>query len=205
MLPLPLKNKIIISLKYKLMKTMNLRFLVILLILLVFIPNCSKDNKVEVKFAGDYVITEALVTEAFTVPIQGVGDYPIPVNTPITTAIQTALLSAVDCSSADKSYIELRDDLSIFLSCEGANPLSAGTWSEVSATELKLNLNSTAVPPIGISLTVTDVLKNGTILTGKSSVPMPKAFIAALIAPALLDETALPVYNVKISLKFTQK
>jgi hypothetical protein len=187
------------------MKTINLRSLIILLILLVFIPNCGKDNKVELKFAGDYVITEALVAEQFIVPVEGIGDYPIAANTPVTSAIQTALLSAVECSSADKSYVELREDLSIFLSCEGANPLNAGTWSEESPTELKLSLNSTAVPPIGIALTVKDVVKNGTILTGNSTIPMPKAFIAALIAPATLAEAAPPVFTVKISLKFTQK
>jgi len=187
------------------MKTMNFRLLAILLILVVFISNCGKDEKVVIKFAGDYVITEALVAETFSIPVTGFGDYPVTVNTPVTAAIQTALLSAVDCSSADKSYIELREDFSIFMSCEGANPLNAGTWTEVSATELMLNLNSTAVPPMGIPLTVTEVVKSGTILTGNTTVPFPKAFIAAIIAPATLEDSALPIYYVKISLKFTQK
>ena len=77
----------------------------------------------------------------------------------------------------------MREDFSLYMSCEGANPLNAGTWTEVSSTELLLNLNSTAIPssPTGIALTVTNVVKSNGILTGKTSVPLPKAFIAAAI------------------------
>ena len=111
-----------------------------------------------------------LVAESFNVPITGLGDIPVPVGTPITAAIQTALLSAVSCSSADKTYVEIREDFSLYMSCEGANPLNAGTWSEVSSSELLLNLNSTAVPsaPTGIALTVTDVVKSGRHTDGKN-------------------------------------
>lgn len=193
------------------MKTMNFKLLAILLISLGFIASCSEDTKKVSSFVGNYVITEALVAESFTVPVTGIGDIPIPVGTPITAAIQTALLSAVSCSSADKTYIEIRKDFSLYMSCEGANPLNAGTWTEVSSSELLLNLNSTAVPsaPTGIALTVTDVVKSGGILTGITSVPLPKAMIAATLAainPALtLDPSAPDVFVVKFSLKFTQK
>ena len=193
------------------MKTLNLKFLAILLISLGIIASCGEDEVKTSSFVGDYVITEALVAEALNVPITGLGNIPIPAGTPITQAIQAALLGAVSCSSADKTYVELREDFSLFMSCEGANPLNAGTWSEISATDLMLNLNSTAVPsaPAGISLTVTDVEKSGGILTGLTSVPLPKAFIAAALAaynPALtLDPSAPDIFVVKISLKFTQK
>ena len=193
------------------MKTMNFKLLTILLISLGFITSCGKDEKKVSLFVGDYVITEARVAESFNVPVTGVGNVPIPVGTPITTAIQTALLSAVSCSSADKTYVEIREDFSLYMSCEGANPLKAGTWTEVSSTELLLNLNSTAVPsaPTGISLTVSDVVKSGDILTGITSVPLPKAMIAGLITaydPDLtLDDSAPDIFVVKFSLKFTQK
>lgn len=193
------------------MKTMHLKLLSILLISLGFIASCSEDTKKVSSFVGNYVITEALVAETFTVPVTGIGDIPIPVGTPITAAIQTALLSAVSCSSADKTYIEIRKDFSLYMSCEGANPLNAGTWTEVSSSELLLNLNSTAVPsaPTGIALTVTDVVKTGGILTGMTSVPLPKAMIAATLTainPALtLDPSAPEIFVVKFSLKFTQK
>ena len=193
------------------MKTLNFKLLTILLISLGFIPSCSEDEEKVSSFVGDYVITEALVAESFNVPVAGLGDFPVPVGTPVTTAIQTALLSAVSCSSADKTYVEMREDFSLYMSCEGANPLNAGTWTEVSSTELLLNLNSTAVPsaPTGIALTVTDVEKSGGILTGITSVPLPKAMIESLIKaynPDLsLDASAPAIFVVKFSLKFTQK
>jgi hypothetical protein len=196
---------------FKNMKTMNFKSLSILLIALVFIASCSEDTKKVSAFVGDYVITEATVAESFNVPVTGLGDIPVPIGTPITAAIQTALLSAVSCSSADKTYIEIREDFSLYMSCEGANPLNAGTWTEISSTELLLNLNGTAVPsaPTGIALTVSDVVKNGDILTGKTSVPLPKAMIAATLAainPSLtLDPSAPEIFVVKFSLKFTQK
>jgi hypothetical protein len=193
------------------MKTMHFKLPMILLISLGFIVSCSDDDKKVSSYAGNYVITEATVAESFTVPVTGYGDIPIPVGTPITAAIQAALLSEVSCSSADKTYIELREDLSLYISCEGANALNAGTWSEVSSTELKLNLNSTAVPssPSGITLAITDVQKSGGILTGKTSVPLPKEMIAAILAalnpPLTLDPSAQDIFVIKISLKFTQK
>jgi len=191
------------------MKTMNLKFLTILLISMGFIASCKEDEVKVSSFAGDYVISEATVAESFNVPVTGYGSIPVAAGTPITAAIQTALLSAVTCSSPDKSYVELREDFSLYLSCEGADPLNAGTWKEVSATELKLNLNSAAVQPAGIALTVTDVVKSGDILTGNASVPLPKAFVSAILAannpPLTLDDSAPAIFLVKISLEFTQK
>ncbi|HUX94209.1 MAG TPA: hypothetical protein VMV47_00640 [Bacteroidales bacterium] len=189
------------------MKTFGLKIFSVLLISVLIFQNCNKDEEQVSMFIGNYVITEALIAESFTIPVIGLGNVPVLVNTPVTEAIQTALLSAVTCSSPDKSYIELRDDFSLYLTCEGANALNGGTWAEASSTELQLNLNSTAVPtsPSGIALTVTDVNKTGNILTGKTSVPMPKEFIAAIVAPMTLDDSAPSIYVIKISLKFTQK
>jgi hypothetical protein len=193
------------------MKLRNLKLLSVLLISFVFVASCGKDEEKASLFVGDYVITEALVAETFTIPVTGIGNFPVPVGTPVTAAIQTALLSAVSCSSPDKTYVELREDFSLYMSCEGANPLNAGTWTEVSSTELRLNLNSTAIPsaPTGIALTVTDVEKSSGILTGLTSVPLPKAMIAGLLTainPALtLDASAPDIFLVKFSLKFTEK
>jgi len=193
------------------MEKMNFRLLTIMLISIGFIASCGEDEKKASAFIGDYVITEATVAESFNVPVTGFGNIPIPVGTPITTVIQAALLGSVSCSSADKTYVELREDFSLYLSCEGANLLEAGTWTEISATELLLNLNSTAVPsaPSGIALSVTDVVKSGGILTGNTSVPLPKAMLAAAlmaINPAFtLDPSAPDIFVVKFSLKFTQK
>ena len=193
------------------MKTPNLKFLTILFISMTIIASCSEDKAKVSAFVGDYVITEAAVAVSFNVPITGFGDIPVPVGTPITAAIQSALLGAVSCSSADKTYVELREDFSLFMSCEGANPLNAGTWSELTATELRLNLNSAAVPsaPAGIALTVSNVVKSGGLLTGQTSVPLPKEMIAAMmtaINPAFtLDPSSPVVYLITFTLKFTQK
>jgi hypothetical protein len=193
------------------MKIMNLKFLTILLISVGFVVSCSKDSENVSLYVGNYVITEAAVAETFNVPVTGLGNVPISAGTPITTTIQAALLSAVSCSSADKTWVELRKDFSLYMSCEGSNPLNAGTWSEASSSSLLLNLNGTAVPsaPSGISLTVTDVVKSGGVLTGKTSVPLPKAIIAALLTaynPNLtLDASAPDIFVVKFTLKFTQK
>jgi hypothetical protein len=193
------------------MKNKNFKVLAVVFILLGFAVSCSDKKESVSVYIGNYVITEATVSESFTVPITGLGNYPVPIGTPITGAIQTALLGAVTCSSANKTYVELREDFSLYLSCEGANALNAGTWSEVSSNELLLNLNSTAIPssPTGIALQVTDVVKSGTVLTGKTSVPLPKQMIDAMVkamSPLLaLDASAPDVFLVKFSLKFTQK
>jgi hypothetical protein len=189
------------------MKILNLKLRTILLISLGLIVSCGEDKEKVSLFVGDYVITEAKVAEPFDVPLTGFV-FTVQVGTPITAAIQKALLSAVDCSSPDKSYVELREDFSLFMSCEGANPLRAGTWTELSSTELLLNLNDKAVPS-AIALTVSDVVKSGGILTGNTSVPLPKAMIEAMLAAfnpdLILDASAPPVFVVKFTLKFTQK
>ena len=189
------------------MKIMNFKLLMILLISLGFSASCGKDEKKVSLFVGDYVITEAKVAEPFDIPLTDFV-FTVQVGTPITAVIQDALLSAVSCSSPDKSYVELREDFSLFMSCEGADPLRAGTWEELSSTKLLLNLNDKVVPS-AIALTVSDVVKSGGILTGNTSVPLPKAMIGAMLAafdPDLtLDPSAPAVFVVKFSIKFTQK
>src|SRR4030043_2398213 len=187
------------------MKTMNFNLLVILLALSVSVTSCKNDDDEDIsQFVGDYVIIKAELTEALVVPTNEIESFSVPVGTPITPAIQSALLGAVNCSSADKSYVELREDFSMYLSCEGLNPLNAGTWEEVSPTSLKLNLNSTAIPPNGFVLTVTDIVEDASGLTGITSVPLPKAMISGIIASfqLTLSPTAPEVFIVKISIEF---
>jgi hypothetical protein len=137
------------------------------------------------------------------------GNVSVPVGTAITQAIQAALLSALNCTSPDKSYVELREDNSLYLSCEGLNPLNAGTWEEVSASSLKLNMNSAAIPssPLGVVLTVTNIVKNASGLTGITSVPLPKAMIADMIAPSqlTLSPSAPDVFIVDFVIEFIEK
>ncbi len=192
------------------MKTLILKLMVITFALSVTLTGCKKKDDPEVsKFVGNFVISKAELAEALTVPTVEVGNVPVPVGTNITVAIQTALLGAVNCSSADKSYVELREDFSMYLSCEGANELNAGTWEEVSATLVKLNLNSTAIPssPTGFVLTVTNVVEISGGLTGLTSVPLPKEMISAMIAPLqlTLSPTAPDVFIAVFSIEFIRK
>jgi len=190
------------------MKTSKFKWLAIILASFVLITGCKDEDEDEVSiFVGNFVISKAELTEALTIPTVEMGDVPVPVGTDITQAIQAALLSAVNCSSPDKSYVELREDNSLFLSCEGLNPLNAGTWEEVSATSLRLNLNSTAIPPTGFVLTVTDIVKDASGLTGITSVPLPKEVISDMIAALqlTLSPSAPDVFIIKISIELMEK
>ena len=192
------------------MKTSYFKWLVAIIALVLLIPDCKKDNGNKTsEFIGNYVINSAELAEAFVVPTVEAGNVPIPVGTNITQLIQAALLSAVNCSSADKSYVELREDFSLYLSCEGLNPLNAGTWEEVSATSLKLNMNSAAIPssPTGFVLTVTDITTDQTGLTGTTSVPLTKAMVASMIASLqlTLSPSAPEIFLAKFYVEFIKK
>jgi hypothetical protein len=192
----------------ELMKTLKFNWLTIIFALLVIMTGCKDDDKEVSKFVGDFVINKAELAEALTVPIvEDPGNFTVPVGTNITPAIQTALLSAVSCSSPDKSYVELREDNSLYLSCEGSSPLSAGTWEEMSASSLKLNMNSSAIPPVGFVLTVTDIVEDANGLTGITIVPLPKLMIEGIIASMqlTLDPSAPVLFMVKISIEFKKK
>ena len=189
------------------MKTLRFKCLPIIIALLAMVPGCKDDDKEVSKFVGNFVINKALLAESFTVPTQEAGNISIPVNTDITQAIQSALLSAVSCSSPDKSYVELREDNSMYLSCEGSSPLNAGTWEEISATSLKLNMNSSAIPPSGFVLSVTEVVDITGGLAGKATIPLPKAMVAAMIASMqlTLSPAAPDLFIIKISIEFKRK
>jgi len=189
------------------MKNLKFKSLAILFASFALFSGCKNETtEVVSPFVGNYTITKAAVTEAFslitTIPTVSI---PIPVGTPITQNIQAALLSSVSCSTADKSWVELRKDNSMWMSCEGAKAISAGTWQEVNATTLLLNMNSVAVKPNGFALTVTNVVKNAAGLTGKTSVPMPKEMFAAALPQGMTLAGTPALYIVAFSIDFTKK
>ena len=189
------------------MKNLKFKVLAVLFASFALINGCKKDTtEVVSPFVGNYSITKAAVTEAFSLvtTMPGVA-IPIPVGTPITQNIQTALLSSVSCSTADKSWVELRKDKSMYMSCEGSNAINAGTWQEVDATTLLLNMNSIAVKPNGFALTVTNVVKTANGLTGKTSVPMPKEMFAAALPQGMTLAGTPALYIVAFSIDFTKK
>lgn len=191
------------------MKKIIIRSLIILVVMTAIIASCKKDKSSVPFFTGNYVINSAQLTEALVVPTNELGNVPVPAGTDITQLIQTALLSAVSCTSAADTYVELRKDYSMYLSCKGANPFNAGTWEEVSSSALTLNLNSTAIPtsPTGFVLAVTGIVTNQNNLTGTTSVPLPKDMIAAMIAPLqmTLSSSAPDVFMIKFSVVFTKQ
>jgi hypothetical protein len=194
------------------MKTLIFNRLTILLAFFILVPGCNKDKNEESPFVGKYVITSAQLSQTISVPTVEAGTVPIPVGTDITALIRQALLSAVSCSSPDKSQVELRKDFSLYVSCDEANPpspLNAGTWQELTGTSIQLNLNSTAVPssPVGLVLTVTDVVKDASHLTGNTSVPLPKAMVGGLLAAMQLtiSPTAQDLFLATFSIDFSVK
>ncbi len=167
------------------MKILKFKLLIVLIALFAYFSGCKSDTVApESAYVGNYTISHAETADILTITTVEMGALPIPPSTDITEAIQNALLSSVKCSSADKSYIELRKDNSMFASCELQNELNAGTWEEVNATTLKLNMNNAAIPssPTGFLLTVTDIVKSTTGMRGKTSVPLPKEMIASMVS-----------------------
>lgn len=192
------------------MKTINFRSPIIMLAIIALITGCKDSNKnAAPTFTGNYAINSAMLSEALVVPTNEAGNITLPAGTDITQLIQSSLLSAVNCSSAANSLVELRKDYSLYLSCSGSNALNAGTWESVSSTTLTLNLNSTAIPtsPTGFVLAVTDIVDNTTSITGTTSVPIPKAMIAQMISALsiTLSPTAPEVFTIKFSVQFSKK
>jgi hypothetical protein len=190
------------------MKNVKFKFLLALIVSVALVSGCSHNSDENVSgYVGNYVISNAELAEAITVTTTEVGVVPVQAGTNITAMIQKSLLSAVNCTSADKSYVELRKDNSMYMSCEFQNELNAGTWEEVDATTLKLNMNNTAIPssPTGIVLTVTDIVKSTTGLRGKTGVPIPKELIAAMISPLTLAPSAPAVITAVFYIDFIKK
>jgi hypothetical protein len=170
---------------------------------------CNDDEDEEVStFVGNFVINSAKVAAPSFSIITTTIPIPVPVGQDITQAIQSALLSSVKCASADKSWIELRKDKSIYMSCEGANAINAGTWEEVDAKTLKLNMNSTAIPssPTGIVLTVGEIVQDSKGWSGTTSVPMPKEMFAGMLQPLGFTIAPAPaLYIVPFTMNFVKK
>lgn len=187
------------------MKILKFTHLIILAISIASVTGCKKDSEEVSQFVGNYVISNAKLAAALSVTTTQTGAMQIPANTDITQAIRSALLSAVSCSSSDKSYVEMRKDYTLFLSCELANPLNAGTWAELTATSLQLNLNSTAIPPTGFVLTVTNLVLNASVLSGTATVPLRKEMVAGMIAPLTLAASSPDFFMVSITIEFMKK
>jgi len=182
------------------MKTSKFIFLAFLSVSLVLLPGCKDDPVDEASpYIGDYTITNAALSEPLTLTTNEIGPISVPVGTNITAMIQQALTGAIQCVPAS-SLIELREDFSLYLSCSTSQEeIDAGTWQEQSETVIILNMNSTAIPssPTGIVLTITGVTLANDILSGETTVPLPKQMLAGVVTLmsgglATLDMDATP-------------
>jgi hypothetical protein len=189
------------------MKIIKITTLAILFAFLAVFTGCKDKNKDVVSpYVGNYTITKATLAEEISLSTN-VGAISVPVGQDITVQIQTALLSSLNCASAGYAYVELRKNFSIYMSCAGQNEFNAGTWEEVDATTLTLNMNSTAIPssPSGFVLTVSDIVKTSTGMSGKTSVPLPKEMVAAMLQGITLDPSTPAVINAVFTIDFEKK
>ena len=189
------------------MKVIKINVLAILFASFAVFTGCKDKSKEEVSaFVGNYTISNAALAEELSLTTNA-GPITVPVGTNITVQIQAALLSSVDCASAGYAYVELRKNFSIFMSCAGQNEFNAGTWEEVDATTLTLSMNSTAIPssPSGFILTVSDIVKSATGISGKTSVPLPKEMVAGMVAPSILDDATPAIINAVFTIDFLKK
>ncbi len=190
------------------MKIFKFNVLAILFASFALFTGCKDDSDEEVSpFVGNYTISKAELAEPISLTTNEAGVYQVDSGMNITLLIQNSLLSSVDCASAGYAFVELRKDESIFMSCAGDNEFNAGTWEEVDATTLALNMNSTAIPssPSGFLLTVEDIVKSDEGMKGKTSVPLPKEMIGAMIAPLTLAASTPAVINVVFLIDFDKQ
>lgn len=193
------------------MKISRLMLILPLAATFMIISNCSEDSaKTASPFIANYVFTESKTALPVDIPVKTISvdsmTLTAPAGTDITAAIQAALLGAINCQAVP-TYIELRSDHSVYYSCQGNNEMNAGTWEEVSATELILNLNSTAVPssPTGIQLTISSIVTTSTSITGVTTVPLPKEMIGLFLPTGITLHPNAPAYFVvTFSIKFTK-
>lgn len=195
------------------MKSINLIFLLGLMVSTLVLSSCDDKEKVEKSaYIGDYTIKSAKLSETVSIPVVVGGEeetYPLPVGQDITEMIQNSLLNSLPCNSPDASLIELREDYSLYMSCTDIDfELNAGTWEEKeNGKVLILNMNSDAIPssPTGFSLTVSDVVLENGVMSSTTTVPIPKESIAEMIEAtglATLSETAPDVFIFTFDMEF---
>jgi len=187
------------------MKTTRLIMLAFLSVSLVFLSGCKDDPEEEVSpYIGDYIITSAALSESVTLNTN-IGEFTVPAGTDITQMIIQALLGAIECVP-ESSLIELREDFSMFLSCStSGTELDAGTWEEQSVTVILLNLNSTAIPssPSGMVLTISNVTLVSNVLSGTTTVPLPREMLAAVIELLSSGQVHLDLENTPVVVPVT--
>ena len=196
------------------MKTTRQVLLLFLSVSLVFLPSCKEDPpEIVSPFIGDYIVTKATLAENLALHTNQIGVMTLVVGLDISEMIQTALLGAIDCEPQN-SLIEMREDFSLYLSCASSmEELDAGTWEEISETEIVLSMNSTAIPAsaTGIVLTVSEITLVGNALTGNTTVPISEQMLAGIITSmsdgqlSLDEDQTPPALPVTFTIELTKQ
>jgi len=175
------------------MSILKLSLLFAVLLSVPFFTSCGDDENEKSQYVGSYVITKATLVSPVEIPYV-VGDVEdtltIPPGIPFTEMIQNALLGVIEDCSEDASYLELKEDNSMYLTCGTTGwTLHAGIWKEEEdGTVIIMIFNQDAIPsaPGGFQLKTTNVeLKNGIMSSTTEKIPFPKETGAKIIAGAV--------------------
>lgn len=172
---------------------------------LVFFTSCNNDDDEEPAketLAGVYQMDKAILTT----DIKDVDDVVIvPSGSDVTAIMASGIFGASPCENPANSAIDMREGGKLYFNCIGSEsnvtPTDAGTWSENSSlTSLTLSLSSAVVPPAGFQLTISNVSKNGSVITGTiPSVPVTAELLNAAFPDATFDPFVIVGANVEFS------
>ena len=206
------------------MKRLSFSALFAILFASLLVTSCGDDNNDEdtkSPYVGSYLISKATLASDIEIPYVIAGEektFSIPKGAPFTELITNSLLGVIKDCSEDASYIEFRDDNSMYLTCgtTGWN-LYAGIWKEEdNGKVIIMTFNQDAIPAApdgGFTLKITNVeLENGIMSSTTDKIPFPKKTGALIIAGAVergflpegatLSENAPPIFWFTFDMEF---
>lgn len=143
------------------------------MVMVAFLSACDNDSETPVDpLVGQYKFVSAVLTESTSYPALSMG-------TNVTNIIGGGLFSAITCTDASNTVIELKASKELFFVCINESKAEvAGTWSSNSTqTELTLNFNDNFFP-LAFSLKILGVALVGNTLTGKAeNLPLPGTLV----------------------------
>jgi hypothetical protein len=144
--------------------------------------NSDDEEPVEETLAGVYQMSQAILQSNV---VDADENVIIPTGTNVTQIMGAGIFGASPCENPANSAIDQREDGKLYFVCIGSESstqgVDAGSWSENSTlTQITLSLNATVVPPAGFQLTITDVTRSGSTVSGSmTNVPMPSQLLEA--------------------------
>lgn len=182
---------------FKSVLTASLILLLTISIAFVFTGCGDDDSPAEPEtLSGVYQMQKVVTTTDYKI-----GEITIiSSGTDITEMAAAGILAAAPCSNPANAAVDLRDNGSLLLVCIGeSGELSAGTWTE-NSTLTTLSLNLSAPPfPQALQLSVTDITRTSTSITGDiNSLVLPADMIADLLPPGV-DPPLAVILSVEVT------